>query len=318
MTTANVYRSDFVETRIEEHDPRFSALVLFNAQLERLFDGCRWLEGPVWIGDQQRLLVSDIPNDRILAWDEVQGLSVFRHNAGFPNGQTRDRQGRLLTCSHRDRGVLRTEHNGRVTSLVDSHQGQALNTPNDVVVKRDGTVWFSDPLYGLVNDYEGGRRTSEQPAVIYRFDPADGSLQAMTNPDDVPGPNGLAFSPNESLLYVVDTGAPDDLNADRLIHVFDVADDGRRLERRRDFHRVNNGNADGIRVDEVGNVWSSAGNGVHCIAPDGTLLGRIATPRLVSNLCFGGVHGNRLFLCSWDTVYSIHVNTRGLQHPALP
>ena len=158
----NVYRSDFVETKVVEHDPRFSSLVLFNAQLERLFDGCRWLEGPVWIGDQQRLLVSDIPNDRILVWDEAHGLSVFRHSAGFPNGQTRDLQGRLLTCSHGARALLRTEHNGRVTSLVDSHQGKALNTPNDVVVKRDGTIWVSDPLYGLINDYEGGRRSSLQ------------------------------------------------------------------------------------------------------------------------------------------------------------
>lgn len=314
----NVYRSDFVETKVVEHDPRFSSLVLFNAQLERLFDGCRWLEGPVWIGDQQRLLVSDIPNDRILAWDEAHGLSVFRHSAGFPNGQTRDLQGRLLTCSHGARALLRTEHNGRVTSLVDSYQGKALNTPNDVVVKRDGTVWFSDPLYGLVNDYEGGRRSSVQSPAVYRFDPADGSLQAMTSMDEVAGPNGLAFSPDESLLYVVDTGAPDDPIADRLIHVFDVVQDGRQLEGRRHFHRVNNGNADGIRVDEAGNVWSSAGNGVHCIAPDGTLLGRIATPHMVSNLCFGGIHANRLFICSWDTVYSIYVNTRGLQHPALP
>jgi gluconolactonase len=185
-------------------------------------------------------------------------------------------------------------------------------------VKSDGTIWFSDPLYGLVNDFEGGRRHSAQPAVIYRFDPSDGSLQAMTSPDEVAGPNGLAFSPDESLLYVVDTGAPDDPSPDRLIHLFDVEEGGARITGRRDFHRVNNGNADGIRVDDVGNVWSSAGNGVHCIAPDGALLGRIATPRLVGNLCFGGVHGNRLFLCSWDTLYSIHVNTRGLQHPALP
>ena len=313
----SVYRSDFVDTSVEVVDPRFHSLVLFNAQLEKLFDGCRWLEGPVWFGDQQRLLVSDIPNDRILSWDESHGLSIFRHSAGFPNGQTRDRQGRLLTCSHGHRALLRTEHNGQVVSLVDSHQGQPLNTPNDVVVKSDGTVWFSDPLYGLVNDFEGGRRHSFQPAVIYRFDPADRSLQAMTSPDEVKGPNGLAFSPDESMLYVVDTCAPDDSTPDPLIHLFDVEEGGSKLSGRRDFHRVNNGNADGIRVDAIGNVWSSAGNGVHCIAPDGTLLGRIATQRLVGNLCFGGVNGNRLFLCSWDTMYSIYVNTRGLQHPAL-
>ena len=323
-----VFRSEFVETKIEVVDPRFKSLVLFNAQLERLFDGCRWLEGPVWFGDQQRLLVSDIPNDRILAWDETHGLSVFRHNAGFPNGQTRDLQGRLLTCSHGHRALLRTEHNGRVVHLVDSHLEKPLNTPNDVVVKSDGTIWFSDPLYGLVNDFEGGRRHSVQPAVVYRFDPADGSLKAMTDPDEVVGPNGLAFSPDESLLYIVDTAAPEGLcgapvehdapKPDRLIHVFDVEDGGQQISGRRDFYRVNNGNADGIRVDTDGNIWSSAGNGVHCIASDGTLLGRIATPRLVGNLCFGGIHSNRLFLCCWDAVYSIYVHARGIQHPALP
>ena len=313
----SVFRSEFVDTHVEVIDPRFDELVLFNAQLEKLFDGCRWLEGPVWFGDQQRLLVSDIPNDRILSWDESHGLSVFRHSAGFPNGQTRDRQGRLLTCSHGHRALLRTEHNGEVIALVDSCQGQPLNTPNDVVVKSDGTIWFSDPLYGLVNDFEGGRRHSVQPAVIYRFDPTNRSLKAMTSPDVVKGPNGLAFSPDESMLYVVDTGAPGDPQPDRLIHLFDVEQGGTELTGRRDFYRVNVGNADGIRVDEAGNIWSSSGNGVHCIAPDGTLLGRIATPRLVGNLCFGGVHGNRLFLCSWDTLYSIYVNTRGLQHAAL-
>ena len=240
-----VFRSQFVETEIEVVDPRFNSLVLFNAQLERLFDGCRWLEGPVWFGDQQRLLVSDIPNDRILSWDETNGLSVFRYNAGFPNGQTRDRQGRLLTCSHGHRALLRTEHNGRVVPLVDSYQGKPLNTPNDVVVKRDGTIWFSDPLYGLVNDFEGGRRHSVQPAVVYRFDPVDGSLQAMTTPDEVAGPNGLAFSPDESLLYIVDTAAPagvfgdsvqdDETIQDRLIHVFDVEEGGRQILGRRAF-----------------------------------------------------------------------------------
>jgi gluconolactonase len=313
-----VTRSQFVETRFEIVDPRFQQLVLFNAQLERLFDGCRWLEGPVWFGDQQRLLVSDIPNDRILAWDDALGLTVYRHRAGFPNGQTRDRQGRLLTCSHGHRALLRTEHNGRVVTLVDSHAGQPLNTPNDVVVKSDGTIWFSDPLYGLVNDYEGGRRASWQAPSLYRFDPADGSLQAMTTLEEVQGPNGLAFSPDESLLYVVDTGAPDDPAPDRQIRVFDVRDGGLTLANGRSFHRVAPGNADGIRVDEQGHLWSSAGDGVHCIAADGSLLGKILTPKLVGNLCFGGEFGNRLFLCSWDAVYAIHLNTRGVQHPAMP
>ena len=314
----SVHRSDFIETRLEVVDPRFKKLVLFNAQLEQLFDGCRWLEGPVWFGDQMRLLVSDIPNDRILAWDEASGLSVFRHRAGFPNGQTRDHQGRLLTCSHGRRALLRTEHNGRVTSLVDSFEGQPLNTPNDVVVKSDGTIWFSDPHYGLVNDYEGVRRACWQPPAVYRFDPADGSIKAMTSVEDVRGPNGLAFSPDESLLYVVDTGAADDVAPVREIRLFDVSDGGKALSAGRFFHQVTPGNADGIRVDEDGNLWSSAGDGVHCIAPSGNLLGKIFTPKVVGNLCFGGEYGNRLFLCCWDAVYSIHLNTRGVQHIATP
>lgn len=313
-----VSKSSFVDTEYAADHPRFHDLLLFNAQMEVLFEGCRWLEGPVWIGDQNRLLVSDIPNDRILAWDEDHGLSVFRHRAGFPNGQTRDRQGRLLTCSHGERALLRTEHSGRVVRLVDSHRGEPLNTPNDVVVKRDGTIWFSDPLYGLINDYEGGRRSSRQPARVYRFDPNDGSLTAMTEPSQVVGPNGLAFSPDESLLYVVDTGAPDDPDPERRILVFDVEDGGGALGEARLFHQVSPGYADGICVDEEGHVWSSAGDGVHCIAPDGHRLGRLRTPQRVANLCFGGEHCNRLFICAWTAMYAIHVNTRGVQHPAMP
>ena len=310
--------SSFVATEFAADDPRFHDLLLFNAQMEVLFEGCRWLEGPVWIGDQNRLLVSDIPNDRILAWDEENGLSVFRHRAGYPNGQTRDRQGRLLTCSHGHRALLRTEHSGRVVRLVDSFEGEPLNTPNDVVVKRDGTIWFSDPLYGLVNDFEGGRRSSRQPARVYRFDPRDGSLRAMTQPAQVVGPNGLAFSPDERLLYVVETGAPEDPDPERRILAFDLEEGGLSLGEPRLFHTISPGFADGLRVDEQGNVWSSAGDGVHCIAPDGHRLGRLRTPQRVANLCFGGDNCNRLFICGWSAMYAIHLNTRGVRHPAMP
>ncbi|MAR08060.1 MAG: gluconolactonase [Cyanobium sp. NAT70] len=311
----SVPASRFLETRYDVVDPAFNQLILFNAQLECLFEGGRWLEGPVWFGDQQRLLFSDIPSDRILSWTEQDGVTLFRGNAGYPNGQTRDRYGRLLTCSHGRRALLRTEHSGEVVELVESHRGKPLNTPNDVIVKSDHTVWFTDPLYGLVNDYEGGRRKSEQVPTVYRYDPADGSLQAMT--DSIAGPNGLAFSPDESLLYVVETSDPNDLDPDRSIQVFDVKEGGRRLVNQRLFARVHPGNADGIRVDQMGHVWSSAGDGVHCLAPDGSLLGRILTSKVVGNICFGGAFANRLFLCSWDSVLSIFVNTRGCQHSSL-
>ena len=302
----------------EAHDPRFEPLVLFNAELEQLADGFRWLEGPVWFGDQRCLLFNDIPNNRTLRWSEQHGVSTFLEPSAFANGQTRDREGRLIQCHHRSRCLTRLEHDGRITTLVSQAGGRRLNAPNDVVVKSDGTIWLRYPLCGLVNDYEGGRRASWQAPSVYRFDPADGSLQAMTTLEEVQGPNGLAFSPDESLLYVVDTGAPDDPAPDRQIRVFDLRDGGRTLANGRSFHRVAPGNADGIRVDEQGHLWSSAGDGVHCIAADGSLLGKILTPKLVGNLCFGGEFGNRLFLCSWDAVYAIHLNTRGVQHPAMP
>jgi gluconolactonase len=253
-------------------DPSFAAFVLPNAPLERLAYGFRWLEGPVWFADHDCLLVSDIPNDRIMRWTESGGLSVFRQPSGFANGHARDREGRLIGCSHRHRSVTRTELDGAITILADRYQGRRLNSPNDVVVKSDGTVWFSDPHYGINTDYEGGRQAPELPASVYRLDPADGSLDVVA--DDFHGPNGLCFSPDEHLLYIAETGVQFSPDSIQHIRVFDTADDGKRLSGGRVFHKVSPGAADGFRCDDEGNIWSSAADGVHCIDPSGALLGK--------------------------------------------
>ncbi len=293
-------------------DQRFRRFVLPNAPLEKLADGFRWLEGPVWFADMQCLFVSDIPNDRIMRWTEHGGVSVFRQPAGYPNGQTRDREGRLITCSHRRRCVLRTELDGEVTALADRFEGKRLNSPNDVVVKSDGTIWFSDPLYGIDNDYEGGRQEQELPPRVYRLDPKSGALSIVA--DDFDGPNGLCFSPDERRLYIVETGLRFADPPVKHIRAFDV-DDAGALRNGRVFHTVAPGNADGIRCDEDGHVWSSAGDGVHCIDPSGALLGKIKTPSRVANLTFGGRCRSRLFICASEALFAIYTNQRGAQRP---
>lgn len=294
-------------------DSRFNAFVLPSAPLEKLAEGFRWLEGPVWFADLQCLLVSDLPNNRIMRWTSDGGVSVFRQPASFPNGHTRDREGRLVGCSHGQRCLHRTELDGSLTVLVDRYRGKRLNSPNDVVVKSDGTVWFSDPPYGISNDYEGGKRESELPANLYRFDPRDGSLSVVA--DDFEGPNGLCFSPDERLLYVSESGLPFATEPMQHLRVFDVVDDGHRLANARVFYKVEPGYSDGFRCDEQGNLWSSAGDGVHCISPAAELLGKIAVPFVVSNLCFGGRHRSRLFICGSHTLYAMYVNQRGAQRP---
>jgi len=289
-------------------DAEFRPLVLPNARLETLATGFRWLEGPVWFADHQALVFSDLPNDRVMCWTEHGGAAVHRAPAGFENGHARDRQGRLIGCSHKRRCITRVELNGRLTVLADRFQGKRLNSPNDVVVKSDGSIWFTDPPYGIQTDYEGGKQASELPARVYRFDPRDGLLSVVA--DDFQGPNGLCFSADEKRLYIVETGLQFEAVPVRHIRVFDVADDGS-LHGGRVFHQVSPGNADGLRCDEAGRVWTSAGDGVHCIAPDGRLLGRIRVPATVANLCFGGPLLNRLFICAGDTLHAIHTNTRG-------
>jgi gluconolactonase len=293
-------------------DPRFRAMVLPNAPLLTLGEGYGWLEGPVWFADRDCLLVSDLPNDRILCWTERGGVSVFREPAGFANGHARDREGRLIGCSHRHRLIARTELDGTITVLADRYAGKRLNAPNDIVCRSDGTIWFSDPIYGISTDYEGGKQTPELPPRVYRFDPHDGSLRIVA--DDVVGPNGLAFSPDERWLYIAETGEQFSDAVPRHIRRFAVAEDGT-LSRGEVFHSVSPGNADGFRVDEDGNIWSGAADGVHCIDPSGALLGKILAPATVSNLAFGGRNRSRLFLCTSHALQAIYVNVRGAVRP---
>ena len=297
----------------EIHDERFRAMVLLNAPLEVLGEGFRWLEGPVWFADQDCLLFSDLPNDRILRWSENSGVSVFRQPSGFANGHCRDLQGRLIGCSHQHRCITRTEFDGAITTLVSHFEGKRLNSPNDVICRSDGSIWFTDPTYGINTDYEGGKQASELPPRVYRFDPDDGSLRVVA--DDFEGPNGLAFSPDEGTLYIAETGRQFSAEPRQLIHAFDVHEDGQTLFNGRDFHKVSPGAADGFRVDEAGNLWSSAGDGVHCIGPEGALLGKILVPRTVANLAFGGRNRSRLFICAGTSLYATYTNVRGAARP---
>jgi gluconolactonase len=294
-------------------DRRFARYILMNAQLEELATGFRWIEGLVWMGDAGCLLFQDLPRDRTMRWIEDVGVSIYRSPSGYANGQTRDRQGRLIACSHRHRCIERVEYDGSVTTLVSSHGGKRLNAPNDVVVKSDGTIWFSDPLYGISTDYEGGRQTSEQPPALYRYDPERDDIRIMA--DDFDGPNGLAFSPDERRLYVAETGDQTSDNPRQYIRVFDVSADGLHLGGGDVFHKIDPGYCDGMRVDEDGNIWSSAADGVHCIDPSGKLLGKILVPHPVANLVFGGPHKNRLFIGGSHTLYAIFLNRRGVQRP---
>jgi gluconolactonase len=297
----------------EIHDERFRHLTVGSAVLEELYSGCRWAEGPVWFSDLNCLLWSDIPNQRILRWVPEGGVSVFRAPSNFANGHTRDRQGRLVSCEHGTRRVTRTEVDGSVTVLADSYKGKRLNSPNDVIVRSDGTVWFTDPTYGILSDYEGYKAEPEQPTRnVYRLDPQTGELEALV--DDFRQPNGLAFSPDETKLYVAESGASHDVTIPRHIRVFDVID-GRWLANSRVFCSVDTGIPDGFRLDEAGNLWTSAGDGVHCFSPDGTLLGKIKVPQTVANLTFGGPRRNRLFITATRSLYSVYVTTTGAQCP---
>ncbi len=295
-------------------DPRFRHLTVGSARLDEIATGCRWAEGPVWFADLNCLLWSDIPNRCILRWTpdaEGTGVSVFRAESNFANGHTRDRQGRLVTCEHGLRRVTRTEIDGSVTVLVDSYRGRRLNSPNDVVVHSDGSVWFTDPTYGILSDYEGFRAEPEQPVRgVYRIDPS-GEVALVA--DDFGQPNGLVFSPDESVLYIADSAASHDPDAPRHIRAFDV--DGARLTRSREFAVIDTGIPDGIRTDTDGNLWSSAGDGVHCFAPDGTRLGKILIPQTVANLTFGGPRRNRLFITATTSVYAVYVAATGAQTP---
>ncbi len=292
-------------------DPSFARYRLNLAKIERLGTGFRWSEGPVWFGDGRYLLWSDVPNDRILKWEEETGaISVFRKPSHNANGNARDRQGRLLTCEHETRRVTRTEHDGTITVLAHEHEGKRLNSPNDIVCRRDGSVWFTDPPFGILGFYEGRVAKVELPTNVYRIDPVTGALTVVT--DDLTRPNGLAFSPDESKLYVVEAGV-----SPRIIQVFDITDGGRKLVNKRPLIDAGPGTPDGLRVDVDGNLWVGWGmgeaglDGVSIFSPEGKLIGRIDLPERCANLCFGGLHRNRLFLCGATSLYSLYVNTQG-------
>jgi gluconolactonase len=302
--------SRYPDPAIEILDERFARYRLTAAAVERLYTGCRWAEGPVWFGDGRYLLWSDIPNDRILKWDESTGaVSVFRQPSGFANGNTRDRQGRLLTCQHGERRVLRTEYDGSLTVLADAYQGKRLNSPNDLVVKRDGTVWFSDPPFGILGHYEGHAAEPELPTHLYRFDPRTGELRVACG--DVERPNGLAFSPDERLLYVVQS------TQQRRILAFDVDEGGRLSGQRVLIEPGPRGTPDGFRVDVDGNLWCGWGmgeglDGVRVFSPQGEAIGHIHLPERCANLCFGGRARNRLFMAASQSLYALYVNAQGV------
>jgi gluconolactonase len=295
-------------------DERFRQLVGGNIHLDKLYTGCRWAEGPAYFAAGRYLVWSDIPNDRIMRWDETDGsVSVFRAPAFNTNGHTVDKEGRLVSCEHRGRCVSRTEHDGTRTVLVDRFEGKRLNSPNDLVVKSDGTIWFTDPSYGIDSDYEGDAAPSEIGSRnVYRFDPANGTLNAVVT--DFVQPNGIAFSPDESLLYVADTGATHVKDGPRHIRKFAVTADGA-LTGGEVFATCTVGLFDGFRVDSAGNVWASAGDGVHCHAPDGMLIGKVRVPEVVANVCFGGPKRNRLFICGTTSLYAVYVLTAGATRP---
>ncbi len=304
----------YPDPAIETLDPRFEGYRIFSAAVERLYTGCRWSEGPVWFGDGRYLLWSDIPNNRILKWEEETGqVSIFRKPTDFGNGNTRDRQGRLITCEHGGRRVTRTEYDGSITVLMDQWRGKPLNSPNDVVVKSDGSVWFTDPPFGILGNYEGHRAEPEVPQAVYRIDGDSDEITVVT--DDVLGPNGLCFSPDESILYVVESrGVPN-----RKILAFDVNSDGRKISNKRvHIDAGPGGTPDGMRSDVDGNLWCGWGmgsaelDGVLVFAPDGAKIGRIALPERCANVCFGGPKRNRLFMAASQSLYALYVNTQGV------
>ena len=292
-------------------DPSFERYRLALAKVERLAHGMRWSEGPVWLGDTRQLVWSDVPGNCMHKWDEETGVaSVFRKPSNMGNGNTRDRQGRIVTCEHLTRRVTRTEADGRITVLADSFEGKRLNSPNDIVVKSDDSIWFTDPFFGITGFYEGEKAEPQLPFNVYRID-ADGSVSVAA--EGINQPNGLAFSPDESILYIVESRS-----SPRKILACDVID-GRTLANRRDFIDAGpKGTPDGFRVDVDGNLWCGWGmgeaglDGVHVFNKNGKPIGRIDLPERCANVCFGGLHRNRLFMAASTSLYSLYVNTQGV------
>ncbi|PZO02846.1 MAG: gluconolactonase [Hyphomicrobiales bacterium] len=299
-------------------DPRFHRVIPGSARVERLWSGSRWAEGPAWFRAHNALVWSDIPNDRMLRFDALTGqVGVFRQPARNANGNTVDPQGRLVTCEHGARQVTRTEHDGSITVLASHWQGKRLNSPNDVVVRSDGSIWFTDPDYGILSDYEGNKAQSEIGAChVYRIDGATGALSVVA--DDFVKPNGLAFSPDERILYIADSASgPDPKDGRRHIRACTVADDGASLGASTVFATCTAGVFDGFRLDAEGRLWASAADGVHIYHPDGTLIGKIGIPEVVANVCWGGPKLNRLFICGTSSLYAIMTATNGATWPVV-
>jgi gluconolactonase len=296
----------------EIFDKRFARLFNSNAQVDKLFTGCRWAEGPAYFAAGRYLVWSDIPNDRMLRYDETDGsVSVFRQPAGNSNGNSTDREGRLITCEHGGRRVSRTEHDGSITTLADKWRGKRLNSPNDVVVKSDGSIWFTDPAYGIDTDYEGNKAESEIGAChVYRIDPKSGEIDAVIT--DMVRPNGIAFSVDESLLYVADTGRTHGPQNPAHIRVFKVSDKGK-VSGGELFADCTQGLFDGFRLDTDGRIWTSAADGVHCYEPDGTLIGKVKVPEVVANCAWGGSKRNMLYICGTTSLYAVRLMVNGVK-----
>jgi gluconolactonase len=301
----------YPDPAVQVLDPSFAKYRLLLAGVERLATGMRWCEGPVYFGDARCLLWCDIPNNRIMRWDEeTRRVGVYRSPSNFANGNTRDRQGRLVSCEHDTRRVTRTEHDGTVTVLIDKFDGKPLNSPNDIVVKSDDSIWFTDPPFGVLGNYEGHVAPPELPTNVYRLDKTG---RATVAAGDINRPNGLCFSPDEKKLYIVEAGI-----TPRVIRVYDVTDDGSKLANGRTFLTAEaGGTPDGFRCDVDGNLWCGWGmgnaqqDGVKVFDPTGKPIGFIALPERSANLCFGGVKRNRLFMAASHSIYSLYVNTQG-------
>jgi gluconolactonase len=296
---------------VQNLDARFARYRVGLASLERLWAGSRWAEGPVWFGDLRVLIWSDIPNNRMLKWDEETGqVSVFRRPSNYANGNCRDRQGRLVTAEHGGgRRITRTEYDGTLTVLADRYDGKPFNSPNDVVAKSDDSTWFTDPPFGIAGHYEGHKAEAELPHAVYRIEGATGEVARVA--DDIQGPNGLCFSPDESTLYVVESRT-----VPRRIRAYDVVDGGRRLTRSRVLLDCGAMLADGMRCDRDGNLWIGMGggegnDGVAVYTADGTPIGKIHTPERVANLCFGGAKRNRLFMAGTSSLYALYTEAQG-------
>ena len=292
-------------------EPEFAQCFVGHARLERLWTGGRWSEGPAWFGGGRYLIWSDLPNNRLMRYDETDGsVSVFREPSGYANGNTVDAIGRLVTCEHLNRRVTRTEHDGSLTVLADRFEGKRLNSPNDVVVKSDGSIWFTDPDYGIIADYEGACAEREQAGChVYRIDPHSGKLTCVA--DDFDHPNGLAFSPDEKQLFIADSGATEGDGRPKHIRRFDVNPDGSLSRDSAVFATCPAGFFDGLRIDQAGRVWASSAQGVQCYSPDGRLLGRVRVPEMVANLTFGGRMRNRLFICGTTSLYAVYLKING-------